>query len=182
MNGKTQPERKSLKSKSSRVRDLLAQGTTKTHMTITHTRILVNTPIRLATTNTYLWTWMQPILLPLLRNLPTKSEHSTEPRDDASGVEPKAIWLATARRMPTLRTFRTDKTQTFEKLQLSQLPLPLPQQPRQLRQTFHHLHHPSCPTVMSLLQRIGVSHELGLSCGYDIISSRLFDHIPYDES
>jgi hypothetical protein len=29
---------------------------------------------------------------------------------------------------------------------------------------------------------VNVLHELGLSCGYDIISSGLFYHIPYDES
>jgi hypothetical protein len=36
------------------------------------------------------------------------------------------------------------------------------------------------PEMGVLLRRIEVSHELELSCDYDIISSGLFYHIPYD--
>jgi hypothetical protein len=50
------------------------------------------------------------------------------------------------------------------------------------------VHRPPSPkpekrhSVTIWLHSVDVSHELGLSCDYDIISSRLFYHLPYDES
>jgi hypothetical protein len=38
------------------------------------------------------------------------------------------------------------------------------------------------PTVTIRSRSVEVSHELGLSCDYDIISSGLFYYLPYDES
>jgi hypothetical protein len=77
------------------------------------------------TANTSRWTLMLPISLHLSRNLLTKSEPNTEPRDGALGAEPKATWLATAQRTPTRRTSRTNKTLTFGKFQPARLTTPV---------------------------------------------------------
>jgi hypothetical protein len=67
------------------------------------------------------------------------------------------------------------------KLSLQCYPLnsPFPQLPRtrKVSVVFRNL-----KPVTFWLHSVDVSHELGLSCGYDIISSGLFYHIPYDES
>jgi hypothetical protein len=85
-------------------------------------------------------------ITPHLRNLPTRSEHNTEPRDGASGAAPKGTWLATARKTPTRRTFRANETSTPEKPQSSLLPTQLPRQLHRPRQASHHPRHPSCLT------------------------------------
>jgi hypothetical protein len=136
--------KKSQRSKSYKVRDSWDPAETNYHVTDTHTRTRVSapTPTR-QTVSTSQWTLMLPISPHLLRNLPTKSEHNTEPRDGALGAEPKATWLAIVRKTLTHRTSQTDKTLTPEKLQPSLLPSPLPRQPHRVS---HHPRHPSCLT------------------------------------
>jgi hypothetical protein len=72
--GKLQRERKYPKSKSSRARDLSDLAGTKHHVTGIHTKTRVNVlTLTRQTVNMSQWTLMLPILLPCLRNLPTKN-------------------------------------------------------------------------------------------------------------